>query len=65
MSRRMAALAARRNHRRRSCQHKRRYPCRWKAERAALAARRRTGHWIAAYPCLYCGGWHIGHVGRE
>lgn len=34
---------------------------RWSRQGAAYAACRRTGGWIVAYGCKFCGGHHIGH----
>lgn len=31
------------------------------AQQAAYAACRRSGQWIVAYGCKFCGGHHIGH----
>jgi hypothetical protein len=45
----------------RSCVWKVRYHWQRAAERAAAAASERSGDYIAAYGCRYCGGWHIGH----
>lgn len=32
------------------------------ALRRAVLNRRKTGDSWNAYPCPYCGGWHIGHT---
>ena len=50
-------MASKRRIRRASCTGK----VRFDNAQAAYAACRRTGGWIVAYGCKFCGGHHIGH----
>lgn len=47
--------------RKKSCDGKVKYINEEDAERSAKAVHRKTGHWIEAYHCKFCGGFHIGH----
>ena len=51
--------------RRKSCTGKIKYINEEDAERSAKAVHRKTGHWIEAYHCVFCGAWHIGHPPRN
>lgn len=44
------------------CSRKKRYDTLEGARTSASHARDRSGHDISAYPCIYCGGFHIGHT---
>jgi hypothetical protein len=50
---------------RRSCTRKDAYSTLTGAERVAEKARARTGELIVAYPCDFCGRFHIGHLPRK
>jgi cytochrome c5 len=54
-------MASKRHIRRKACGNKVRYDKK-SAKQAAYFAKRRTGDFIVAYHCQYCGGYHIGHV---
>ena len=54
-------MASKRRIRRASCTGKVRFDSAQAAQQAAYAACRRTGGWIVAYGCKFCGGHHIGH----
>lgn len=54
-------MASKRRLRRNACTGKVRYTTSLDAQHAAAAAGRRTGAWIVAYGCRFCGGHHIGH----
>jgi len=41
-------------------QAKTRFPSEHEANRAALSYRLEHGSDLAAYPCPFCGGWHLG-----
>lgn len=46
-----------------ACLHKRTYPTRAKAKRAAKATQSVLGSRMDAYRCTFCrAGWHIGHA---
>lgn len=54
-------MASKRNVRRKACTGKVRFTDAAAAQTAASQACRRTGQWIVAYGCKFCGGHHIGH----
>lgn len=54
-------MASKRHIRRKACKGKVRYTDAVSAQQAATQACRRTGQWIVAYGCSFCGGLHIGH----
>lgn len=53
-----AAEAAKRE---RSCTRKQPYDTEAEARAGAKARQHRTGDRFHAYPCKYCGHWHIAH----
>ena len=55
-------MASKRALRRRSCEGKRRYPSPAAAQRDAAKLARERGGAIDAYPCAFCGRWHVGHT---
>jgi hypothetical protein len=58
-------VSSKRRLRRKACHGKVRYDAR---STAAAAAKTTTGgrHWLHAYHCPHCTGWHIGHpTGRQ
>jgi hypothetical protein len=48
----------------RSCTGKQRYGREATARRSAERYGEKKGERFEAYPCDYCGGWHIGHAGN-
>ena len=54
-------MTSKRRIRRASCTGKVRFDSAHDAQQAAYAACRRSGQWIVAYGCKFCGGHHIGH----
>lgn len=50
-------MASKRAKRRKSCEKKIRH----ETKEAANAQRFLATHYVAAYPCSFCGGWHVGH----
>ena len=48
-----------------SCKRKMQYNTKHIAEEKAKRARKRTQSLIKAYHCIFCGLFHIGHVGRS
>lgn len=48
-----------------SCKRKMQYNTKHIAEEKAKRARKRTHSLIKAYHCIFCGLFHIGHVGRS
>lgn len=44
-----------------TCQRKNRYASEGLARKAAIRQSHESGDVIAAYACVDCGGWHIGH----
>ena len=48
-----------------SCKRKMKYDTKHIAEEKAKRARKRTHSLIKAYHCIFCGLFHIGHVGRS
>lgn len=58
-------MSSKRRQRRKACHGKVRYQAR---AAAAASAKTTTGgrHWLHAYHCPHCTGWHIGHpTGRQ
>jgi hypothetical protein len=45
----------------RGCRSKNRYATERDANQKAAIAFERRGHWLRAYPCTECGGWHLTH----
>lgn len=43
------------------CRSKRRYDTEVAANRAAAVAYQAREHWLRAYPCNHCRGWHLTH----
>lgn len=43
------------------CGQKRRWRSKGRAAMAADLIRQTSGKAMHAYPCQFCGGWHIGH----
>ncbi|HVF53660.1 MAG TPA: hypothetical protein VNC78_08660 [Actinomycetota bacterium] len=50
-------------HREKSCNAKKRYATGKAAKEMAAHRRSESGETdLEAYPCAFCGGWHIGHA---
>ncbi|HEY3718417.1 MAG TPA: hypothetical protein VGL39_28165 [Jatrophihabitantaceae bacterium] len=54
-------MSSKRRQRRKACLGKVRYPGPNPADAAAQRGAHR-GHWLHAYRCPHCTGWHIGHL---
>lgn len=56
-------MASKRAIRRRSCSSKVRHESAQDAQRAIGFSHHKFGYqgFMTAYPCQFCGGWHIGH----
>lgn len=54
-------MASLRGVRRRVCGKKVKYETAADATRAAKLVSSKTGEWFRAYPCSWCGQYHIGH----
>jgi hypothetical protein len=50
--------------RQRKCDGKRRHDAEAEARREAARLRASTDAWLRAYPCGFCGGWHVGRARR-
>lgn len=45
-----------------SCTNKVDYKSKETAERAVVEMKEKARNVLEAYPCRYCGGWHIGRI---
>ena len=50
------------SHKEHSCARKVRYGHAESAEKAAKVMTKKVDRPMEAYPCAYCGGWHVGGV---
>lgn len=54
-------MASKRHQRKKACEGKRRFPDFAAALQACYQYKRTFGHYMRAYPCHFCGAFHIGH----
>ena len=58
-------MASKRHQRRKACEGKVKFSDFATASRAAYSYQRTFGHWMLAYKCDFCSGYHIGHPPRH
>ena len=58
-------MASKRHLRRKACEGKIKFADFKSAHQACISYKHKFGHYMRAYPCRFCSGYHIGHPTRD